>query len=149
MKHETVSRDRSSKLNGRTIFSSKRANVRPKMLRPICSCESGTSGNYGKKEKINARFCTELIRKQFTNKSLLTTIATEQCILTLQSISLPACAPPQKTSHYQHVISAYRHALLYWIIDRTHQKPTNQGDYFSKHHPPEHHIQVCPMHLHV
>jgi len=46
----------------------------------------------------------------------------------------------------------------YWIIDRTNQKQyfiqwrkgsTNLADYFSKHHPKEHHVQMRPVYLHV
>ena len=47
---------------------------------------------------------------------------------------------------------------FYWINDRIKQEqfrvywapgPTNLGDYPSKHHPPAHHITVCPTYLHV
>ena len=47
---------------------------------------------------------------------------------------------------------------FYWINDRIEQGkfrvfwrlgPENFGDYYSKHHPPEHHIVVRSKYLHV
>ena len=47
---------------------------------------------------------------------------------------------------------------FYWIRDRVRQGQfrvhwkrgtDNKADYFTKHHPPAHHIQVRPTYLHV